>query len=391
MKALFLCLIITLSFTPAMAQAPIPSAHPVQEVEKKLKGTKAEKEKLQTELKNIKKSLSEKREELVSIASKIKKNEQNLTRLENDISKQEAEQKKIEDKLIDDKKSISDLLLALQRIRRIPPEAVLARPESPLKTAQSSMLLESILPRIHKRADNLKKDLEKLEILIGNLKQDKEKALKLSEKLKEDEKSLSTLLKKREKIYANTEKNIKQQQAELTKISLQARNLKDLVKKIEEKKRLEKEQQKRIQKEKNTKTTFKNTPIPRAGRAQLPATGIIKVSYGKTDEIGAVSQGLKIKTRPSALIVAPMGGIVDYAGKFKGYGQIIILKHQKGYHSLIAGLDKIDTVVGRSVTTGEPVGRMSNATDDEDAQLLYYELRHKGHPVNPSKKIPGLR
>ncbi len=86
-----------------------------------------------------------------------------------------------------------------------------------------------------------------------------------------------------------------------------------------------------------------------------------------------------------------MGGVVDYAGIFKGYGNIIILRHEKDYHSLIAGLDKIDTIVGRAVNAGEPMGKMVSSSSDGGQPVLYYELRHKGKPVNPSKKISGLK
>lgn len=388
----FLFLIILFFSTSAWAQTPLPSAHPVTEVEKKLKDTKAQKKKLQTELEQIKNNLSEQRKKLISVAKKIKNNEKKLIHIEQRIAKKQDEQKLIETKLIEDKKSISDLVLALERIRRIPPEAIISRPDSPLKTAQSTMLLQSILPRIYKRADQLKIDLEKLNDLITSLEKDRQEAVTIAKKLEKNQKNISNLLTKRETIYARTEKDIKKQQAELKYISSQARNLKDLVKKIEEKQRRENEQRKKQKRlAKNKQAIPKNTPIPRAGQAQLPVSGIINISYGKTDSIGAVSQGLKIKARPNALVVAPMGGVVDYAGKFKGYGKIIILKHQKGYHSLIAGLAKIDTVVGRAVTAGEPIGKMSGSTDNETAQTLYYELRYKGHPVNPSKKISGLR
>ena len=138
-----------------------------------------------------------------------------------------------------------------------------------------------------------------------------------------------------------------------------------------------------------TSARYMKTPVPKTGEAQLPIAGLIKVNYGNTDDIGAVSKGIKIEGRGGALVVAPMGGVVDYAGPFKGYGQIVILRHQKGYHSLIAGLDKIDTVVEQAVSAGEPIGKM--ASSGGKSPLLYYELRYKGQPVNPSKKISGLR
>lgn len=378
MRYLLLTMLLIIG-TPSYAQDTAPSPQSIKKVEKKITQTKQEKEKLKKKLKTIKNDLSASRKDLISLAKEIKKNEQNLIGLELSIRAKQQEQENIENKLTEDKKSISDLILALERIRRIPPEAIFARPETPLKTAQSSMLLQNILPRIYNRADLLKEDLARLHAIVEGLEKDKSEALKLSVKLQDNQKKLSQALSKREAIYANTEKDIKNKDTKLSKISAQARNLKDLVKKLEQR-----------QKAENAKKA-KSPPIPSPGKGQLPVGGRILVGYGKTDNIGAVSQGLKIQTRPNALIVAPMGGIIDYAGKFKGYGQIIIIKHQKNYHSLIAGLSDINTVVGRNVSAGEPIGKMASSSGNNGIQSLYYELRYKGSPVNPSKKITGLR
>jgi septal ring factor EnvC (AmiA/AmiB activator) len=80
---------------------------------------------------------------------------------------------------------------------------------------------------------------------------------------------------------------------------------------------------------------------------------------------------------------------VRYTGPFKNYGQLVIIEHQKGYHSLVAGLDRIDTVVGQSVSAGEPVGILGPAPDGGKPSV-YYELRHKGQPVNPARFFAEL-
>ena len=368
------------------AQSPVPASHPVQEIEAKLKDRKKREKALKAELKNIKSGLESKRKEMVNIASDVKNNEQTLIKLEQRIQAKQEEQLNIEDRLKDDRGAISDLILAMERMRRVPPEALIARPGAPLETAQSAMLLESVLPRIHKRAEGLKADMDVLATILSDLKQDRASVIKTSKQLEISHKKLTGLLSERESLFAKTSKDVKKEQAELKRISLQASNLRDLVARIEKKQR-EADKQK---KQSFVKKAFRRTPIPKSGQAQLPVSGLIAVGYGKYDDIGAVSEGLRVKSRPNALVVAPMGGVVDYAGHFKGYGEIIILKHQKGYHSLIAGLAKIDTVVGRAVMAGEPIGKMGQSSGN-DAPVLYYELRYKGNPVNPSKKISGLK
>lgn len=383
--ALAILLTMILPFSVS-AQSPVPSAHPVQEIENELKTRKQHEKALKAELQSIKKNLESKKKKMIDVAANIKGNEQKLLNLEKRINEKENQQLAIESKLKDDRSAISDLILAMERMRRIPPEALIAKPGAPMETAQSAMLLESILPRINNRAEGLKADVEVLSGILKDLKTDRDSVIKTSKQLEISRKKLSKLLSERENLLTKTSKDIKKEQAELKRISREAKNLRDLVARIERKQR---EEEKRA---KNTPTrrAVKRTPVPKAGQSQLPSSGVIKIGYGNSDDIGAVSQGLKIETPKNAIVVAPMGGVVDYAGIFKGYGQIIILKHQKGYHSLIAGLAKIDTVVGRAVNAGEPIGKMGVA-DGNQPPTLYYELRFKGNPVNPSKKISGLK
>ena len=387
----FLSLAILLMFcasAPVLAQAPVPRNHPTQEIETKRKETEAREKELKAKMKDIKSDLNDKKQDMISVAQEIKQNEKKLLELEAKIDKRRQEQLAIEVRLNEDRGAISNLVLALERVRRVPPEALLARPGAPLETAQSAMLLQSVLPRVYDRAEGLKADLDSLKTIMTELKEDREKVIKTAKQLETNHQKLAGIMSSRKSLYAATEKNFKKQQAELKQISLQASNLKDLVARIEKKQR---EENNRSKQASASTPAYMKTPVPKTGEAQLPISGIIKVSYGKTDEIGAVSQGLKIEGRKGALVVAPMGGVVDYAGPFKGYGQIVILRHQKAYHSLIAGLDKIDTVVGRAVSAGEPLGQMASSSSNGDAPVLYYELRYKGHPVNPSKKISGLR
>jgi septal ring factor EnvC (AmiA/AmiB activator) len=388
MRFLILVALLILSAPAAMAQAPVPRNHPTQEIEEKRKATEAREKELKDKMQDIKSDLKDKKQDMISVARDIKQNEKKLLELEAKIDQRRQEQLAIEVRLNQDKGAISNLVLALERVRRVPPEALLARPGAPLETAQSAMLLQSVLPRVYDRAEGLKSDLDSLKTIMSELKENREKVIKTAKQLETNHKKLASIMSSRKHLYAATEKNFKIQQAELKQISLQATNLKDLVARIEKK---QQEENNRSKKSSAYTPAYMKTPVPKAGEAQLPISGIIKVSYGKTDEIGAVSQGLKIEGRKGALVVAPMGGVVDYAGPFKGYGQIVILRHQKGYHSLIAGLDKIDTVVGRAVSAGEPLGQMASSSSDGNAPVLYYELRYKGHPVNPSKKISGLR
>jgi septal ring factor EnvC (AmiA/AmiB activator) len=116
------------------------------------------------------------------------------------------------------------------------------------------------------------------------------------------------------------------------------------------------------------------------GKMPMPARGRIVARFGQANEVGVVSKGLSISTRKGAQVIAPHGGQVAYAGPFRGYGLLLIIEHGEGYHTLLAGMARIDATVGQRLLAGEPVGVMGQ---DEAKPVLYVELRQQGQPVNP--------
>ena len=149
-----------------------------------------------------------------------------------------------------------------------------------------------------------------------------------------------------------------------------SKNLEDLMKNI---------------KEKNKKQV--ETSVAKANKAPrniaLPVNGTIYTKFGDKDDIGAKSKGLTLATISSARVTTPLSGTVKFAGPFKHYKQILIIEHDDGYHSLIAGLSEIDTVVGAQLSAGEPVGVSNNSAESK----IYYELRKNGEPINPQKLL----
>ena len=115
------------------------------------------------------------------------------------------------------------------------------------------------------------------------------------------------------------------------------------------------------------------------GRIPYPVKGNIIKQYGQVDA-GITSKGITIQTRSNAQVISPYDGKVLFAGPFRGYGQLLIIEHGDGYHTLLAGIGRLDTSVGQSLLAGEPVGIMLA----QSKPTLYIELRKNGQPINPA-------
>lgn len=120
-----------------------------------------------------------------------------------------------------------------------------------------------------------------------------------------------------------------------------------------------------------------------------PVVGGLRRRFGETDPAGRTSQGLTLDAAPSAAVIAPFDGQVEYAGNFRGYGLILIIRHGGGYHSLLAGLGRVDVTGGQWLLAGEPVGAMPGADAANAGATFYFELRRDGRPVDPGPRLAG--
>lgn len=121
-----------------------------------------------------------------------------------------------------------------------------------------------------------------------------------------------------------------------------------------------------------------------AGQApyRLPVVGAIVGGLGEVSEAGVRARGLTIATRDGAQVVAPTGGRIAYAGIYRGYGNIVIIDHGRGWTTLVTGLAALETRVGDPVEQGSPIGRAGPSRP-----TITVELRRNGTPVDIARLI----
>jgi septal ring factor EnvC (AmiA/AmiB activator) len=96
---------------------------------------------------------------------------------------------------------------------------------------------------------------------------------------------------------------------------------------------------------------------------------------------GPGKPGITIVALPGQAVAAPEAGHVVFAAPFRSYGLLLIIEHQREYHTLLWGLAELDVTVGDEVRAGQIVGVM--AADADQPPELHVELRRNGRPVNP--------
>jgi septal ring factor EnvC (AmiA/AmiB activator) len=114
----------------------------------------------------------------------------------------------------------------------------------------------------------------------------------------------------------------------------------------------------------------------RAARYLLPVEGRIVAGMGELSDAGVHGRGLTFEARAYTRVIAPANGRIAYAGRFRGYGSILIIDHGKGLTSLITHIGRLNVKAGDMVARGQPIGRTAGSRS-----RVTVELRRGGTPV----------
>ncbi|MBY0575159.1 MAG: peptidoglycan DD-metalloendopeptidase family protein [Gallionellaceae bacterium] len=115
----------------------------------------------------------------------------------------------------------------------------------------------------------------------------------------------------------------------------------------------------------------------------MPTKGKVLAEFSES----ANRKGIDIGGKLGQPIIASAPGKVVYSGTgLRGYGKLVIIKHNKTYLSAYAHNDQVLVKEGQSVTRGQKIAEMGNT--DADQVKLHFEVRRLGKPVDPAKYLP---
>jgi len=123
------------------------------------------------------------------------------------------------------------------------------------------------------------------------------------------------------------------------------------------------------------------------GKLPRPVKGVIEVGFGKVVNprfnTVTVQKGLDIRAPAGTPVRAVAEGTVAYVGALRGYGNLLILDHGDGFHTLMAHLATLTPELGATVAAGDVVGEVGD-TGSLKGAYLYFEVRRAGQAVDPA-------
>lgn len=361
------------SFALAAQNNPDSAKSELSRVTSQIKQAEKEHQKLREKAKSVQKEILDVRKKMVAAASSIQEQEESLDRLEQKLAEFEAQQSLMKKRLEVRKAQRMRVLAALQTLAFKPTEALIAQPLAPQDTLRSALLLREAVPQLEYSTEGLRKDLNKVASLTTAIRAQYAQIKTMTQRLDEKRRGMNVLIKKKSQLQTAFASESSRAKTRAENLAKQAGDLKELLAKLEAD-------------SKRRAAVSRETGVPigafmaAKGRIPYPVKGNIVKKYGEPTEAGITSRGITIRTRPNAQVISPYDGTVLFAGPFRGYGQLVIIEHGDGYHTLLAGIGRLDTSVGQSLLAGEPVGIMVA----QSKPTLYIELRKNGQPINPA-------
>lgn len=420
----------------------------IKEIERALAESRKQDSSLQEKAGALAEEVAEMRAELIKAARTAQGHEQALSEIAQTLAALNAEEREKSAALVGKRERLSELLGALERLARLPPEAMIALPAAPTDTLRSAILLRNAVPELEKQANALRGEIRTLADLRDEINERRRAQESQAKALGEERARLGQLLAKKASLETQTRAERERAAATAKKLAEEAGDLRELMVRIEaeRKARLEAERkaaeeraraeaqaravaQAKAKAEAEARAKAQAEARARAGQSgqqqaeiapepapaparpastsrpstssevaslstlrparpfaqsqgslAFPAQGRVVIGFGERDG-SSETRGITIQTGPGAQVIAPYDGQVVFAGPFRDYGLLLIIEHGGGYHSLLAGLERIDSAVNQTLLAGEPVGVMARPTDGNPR--LYLELRQNNRPVNP--------
>jgi len=113
-----------------------------------------------------------------------------------------------------------------------------------------------------------------------------------------------------------------------------------------------------------------------------PTSGQVLHRFGQDG-----NKGIDIPGQAGQPVFAAAAGKVVYAGNsLRGYGNLLIIKHNADYLTAYAHNRALLVKEGQSVTQGEQIAEMGST--DTDRVMLHFEVRYEGKTINPMSSLP---
>lgn len=230
---------------------------------------------------------------------------------------------------------------------------------------------------------NLRENLAALDVISLSTREQRTELESLRAEQAAQKKTLEKEQHARKRMLGKISQQLHRQRREITRLQRDEGRLARLVDKLT-----------RMLAEPKSKSLFRNDNLPDnrfdgnpfdqlKGKLTLPVKGEITNRFGSPRPDSTVQwKGLFLRTSNGQAVKAIAAGRVVFADWLRGFGNLLIIDHGKGYMSLYGNNETLYKQVGDVLRGGDTIATVGNTGGNENFGL-YFELRHQSKPLDP--------
>ena len=325
-----------------------------------------------------------------AVAARIQASEADISAAESRIAIIDRLRSAQRDRLALKQEPAIRLMAALQTLSRRPPALALVQPGSVRDLVHVRAVLAGLIPQLKARTADLKVEIDRSKELRGDALRALSALETAQNRLSEQRRGLLTVFAQRRSASEQTTNRVLAEQDRAMAMGEKARTIVELMDRVAEDGQvrdrlstlpgplLRPEGVRVVVAEPKEAPALLTATIP----YRLPVTGTVVQGLGEVSNFGVRSRGLTLSVRSGAQLVSPSAGTIAFAGRFRSYGNIVIIDHGSGWSSVITSIASLDVRAGDSVLQGSPLGR---AGDEQPTVTV--ELRKGNQPVDITRFV----
>lgn len=355
----------------------------LSEIKQRLEQTEAQIEKTRSRERKILSELEESDRKLQSLGSEASQSASQVAKYSSQTKSLEVEIEDLDARLTHQR---SNLAVHLRRLYRLvtpsTAEVILTSPTL-TEASEQATYARKLAQAENKRVARYQDALEELKARRSELEATSSRLARSQADAKMKAENLRSQTEAKRKLLASIQQERHLQEQTQREMEQAAAELKALVSRLDKEK--EADTKYTVETEREALARFAPFTLLK-GRLPWPVEGkLIKPS----GEDARLHKGIYIEAEEGKGIEAVAGGTVVFADYFRGYGNLCIIDHGASYHSLYAHARELDVGVGERVSAKQVIGRVGSS-GAVSSPRLYFELRHRGRPVDPSPWMVSL-
>lgn len=388
---------------------------PAQQAQLKKKISKASKtlNKSRSVSNKLEKNVQVAEDKLNDISKKLHGTENKINDLTTKLSKSHKEHGKLLEQTNKQKDALAQQMQALYTSGKQSHLRLLLKQDDPSDISRTVKYFEYMNKHRLKRIGYIKTRIHKVKTLQTQINEDSKTLKTLQEKQHGRKSSLKKAVKSKEIAYKKQKKVVYSQEQKLVKLRKQEKRLQGVIQLLAKKRKQEEQQhrqalakakldkQKTIQRRKQqankqvakkTIATINRRYVPNKpfstlrGKLSWPVRGRLTQQFGSSRNSKQRWKGVIISAAAGSRVHAIARGKVEFSGRLRGYGYLVIIRHDKNYRSLYAYNRSVYKKEGQIVKAGEVIAAVGSSGSQSNSGL-YFEIRKGTAPQNPNRWI----